>query len=297
MKRNDLILACVNGAIRDAREAMISPLDRSFLYGDSVYEVWRTYGGRIFAIDEHWERLEGTAGGLGFELPWSKSFLLERMAETVSEWRESCGDGETDVYIRLQLSRGSGSIGLDPELAEEPVYVILVKALPDLSDASLDCGCKLAIPAGGRRNSLKSLSPALKTGNYLNNILGLREARAAGADDALFLNLEGRLTEASTRNFWLVREDAVVTPVLEDGILAGVTRKILLERIREIDGLPLRAESLELGELERASECFLSSSTQDIQPVASVDRRPFRLGPDTVARRLKKRFREYALGS
>src|SRR5690606_22955913 len=119
-----------------------------------------------------------------------------------------------------------------------------VKAQPDLPESALDAGLALSVPKKWRRNPVESLSPALKTGNYLNNILGLSEARLAGADDALFHNLQGRATEASTRNIWFVFKDRIATPPASEGLLFGVTRAILLDSIRECDGRPLVEEPL-----------------------------------------------------
>lgn len=286
------IQANVGGVLRDAREAAISPLDRGFLYGDAIYEVWRTYEGGIFGWDEHWERLEATATGIEMELAFSQGEILQEIRRTVAAWREATG-GDGDLYIRLQISRGAGPIGLDAALAIEQCFTLLVKALPDPSLESLDAGMRLSICEKWRRNALESLPPSLKTGNYLNNILGLVEARKKGVDDVLFLNAAGALTEASTRNLWLVFKDRIATPPLSDGMLAGVTRRFLLEQIGECQGRPLVEESLRVDDLSAAQECFLSSSTQDVQPVRSIDGQIFSVGADTVSRALKKQFRDY----
>ena len=217
---------------------------------------------------------------------------MQEIRRAVKAWREVTGDAG-EVYIRLQISRGAGPIGLDTSLAIEQTFILFVKAQLDLDLDSLDAGVRLAICEKWRRNSLEALPPALKTGNYLNNILGLAEARKKGADDALFLNAAGSLTESSTRNVWFVFNDRIATPALSDGLLAGVTRRILLERISERQGLPLVEESLNVKDLSAAVECFLSSTTLDVQPVHSIDGQGFAVGPDTVSRALKKQFREY----
>lgn len=289
----DYIQANVNGRLVDARQPMISPLDRGFLYGDALYEVWRTYHDTLFGWREHWERLEATATGLGVPLPFGPERALEEIRSAVSAWREATGLA-SQVYVRLQISRGGGPIGLDIQLADTPCFVVYVKALADASEAALDQGVSLRIGSRWRRNPLEALPPSLKTGNYLNNILGLSEARAQGADDVVFLNSSGALTEASTRNVWLVFKDRIATPGMEEGILGGVTRRIMLESIVAFEGRPLVEERLTPSDLIAAEECFLSSTTQDIQPVCSVDETRFPTGPGTLARRLKARFREIA---
>ena len=279
----------VNGQLLDARTLAISPLDRGFLYGDAIYEVWRSYGGVLFAWREHWERLEATACGLGLDIPFSREEAFEQIKRTAAAWRQLAGS-VSDLYVRLQITRGGGPIGLDVALADAPSYAIYVKAMPSLSEEELDRGVTLHVASKWRRNAVDALPPSLKTGNYLNNILGLKEAKEAGADDVLFLNAAGSLTEASTRNLWLVFGDRIATPRMEDGVLGGVTRRLLLEDVGSFEGLPLVEETLGLSALEAARECFLSSTTQDVQPVRSVGGRSFPLSPDTVARRLKRRF-------
>lgn len=285
------VQANVGGQLADARQPMLSPLDRSFLYGDAVYEVWRTYDGIVFGWREHWERLLATMAGIGMELAFAEDVIWGEILRAVQAWREKTGS-EGELYIRLQISRGAGMIGLATELAIEQNFVIYVKELPKLSEAGLDKGMTLSLCRKWRRNPMDSLPPALKTGNYLNNILGLKEARENGADDALFLNREGAVTEASTRNVWFVFKDRIVTPPLCDGLLAGVTRRFLLEKIPECSGLPLLEERVLADRVPEAEECFLTSSTQDVQPVCRIDDFEYSLGEYSVGRGLKRRFQE-----
>jgi len=287
------VQANVNGDLRDAREPAISPLDRGYLYGDAVYEVWRTYEGVAFAFEDHWRRLERSAAGLGMELPFGQDEGFRQARRAVAAWRERTGS-DAEVYIRLQVSRGSGPIGLDTALADAPAFVCLVKEQPDLSEAELDRGFKLAVVRSLKRNSAEALPPALKTGNYLNNILGLREAREAGAGEAVFLNAAGNVAEASTRNVWAVLPERVATPPAADGLLEGVTRRRLLEEIGAIAGRPLVEAALRVEDLQAAEELFLSSTTQDVLPVSSLDGKIYPTGPDTVTRRLKTAFRALA---
>ncbi len=287
------IQANTRGRLHDAREASISPLDRGFLYGDAVYEVWRTYGQTLFAVREHWERLEASAAGLGLTLPLAKEQLLEEVRRTIAAARAVTG-WTGDHYVRLQVTRGGGPIGLDPALAgSDALWVLLVKPLADLTPAELDAGMRTELASTVRRNDSRTLPPSLKTGNYLNNLLALREALQQGAQEALMVNLEGRLTEGSVRNFWFGDDDGFCTPPLADGLLAGVTRRILFEHVAPLAGVRLTEKSLRPEDLARFKECFVTSSTQDVAPVASIGQIKYRLGPSTDTRRLKAAFLRY----
>jgi branched-chain amino acid aminotransferase len=292
MPSPDYVQANSGGRLHDASTPSISPLDRGFLYGDAIYEVWRTVGNRVFAFDEHWERLERSAGAIGMALAYGQDRVRTEMGRTVAAYREQTGwDGS--CYIRLQLSRGMGSLGLDAGLAEKPVFVIYVRKLAGLDPEQLEEGIRLHLARKVRRNSRYSLDPGSKTGNYMNNLLGLGEARQAGADDVVMLNGEGALTEASTSNIFLAGKGRVVTPSLSSGILGGVTRHLLLYRITRPAGLIVMERSIDALELPEFDECFLTSTTRDVVPVGSIDGRRFKTGPDTVTRRLKRAFEDY----
>jgi branched-chain amino acid aminotransferase len=286
------IQANTNGRLHRADEPAVTPLNRGFLYGDAIYEVWRTFGGAIFGWEEHYTRLESSARALQMRLPGSRTEMLAEIRRTVAAYRQAAND-HGDLYIRLQVSRGAGPIGLDIELADQPEFTLLVQPCPASSPAVLQKGARLSIAMALRRNPIESLSPAWKTGNYLNNILCLREARARGADDVLMLNLGGEITEAATSNVAFVRDGAVVTPRLEAGILAGITRNLLLTRVAGAAGVRAGEETLHPADLPRMSECFLLSTTKDITPVCAIDDLKFTVGPDSVALRLKAAFAAY----
>jgi branched-chain amino acid aminotransferase len=289
----DYVQANTNGRLHDARAASLSPLDRGFLYGDAVYEVWRTYAGVLFALAEHEERLETSAAGLGLRLPLGRETLLAEIRRTIAAARAQTG-WAGEHYVRLQISRGGGPIGLDPALAgTTATWVLLVKPLVDLTDAELDAGLRVELARDVRRNDSRTLPPSLKTGNYLNNVLALREALAAGAQETLMVNLAGRLTEGSVRNFWFVENGAALTPPFAEGLLAGVTRRILFEHVAPAAGLRVAEAPLTPEDLPRFTECFVTSTTQDIAPVAAIGPHRFRLGPDTFTRQLKTAFQAY----
>ncbi len=280
------IQAYTNGRLHPATEPSLSPLSRGFLYGDAVYEVWRTCGGAIFAWEEHFRRLEASAASLHFALPFTREEMLAAIRRTAAAYRAVAG-GTHELYIRLQVSRGTGPIGLDPVLAETPEVVLLVQKCPELSAAALDRGVTLSIARDLRRNPAQALDPAWKTGNYLNNILGLREARARGADDVLFLNLQGELTEASTANVAVVRDGAVITPPRSAGILMGITRDFLIRQVAPAAGVAVREVAIRPEELPDCREAFVLSTTKDLAPVAAIDDVRFEVGPGTVTARLR----------
>lgn len=290
------IQANTNGRLHSAHEPSLTPLDRGFLYGDAIYEVWRTYHGVIFAWQEHYDRLERSAAALHLRLPWQRTDMLREIARTVAAFRAKTEFAD-DVYIRLQVSRGAGAIGLDVALAERAEFVLLVQPCPTNSPEVMRDGLKLAIASSLRRNPIESLSPAWKTGNYLNNILGLREARSRGADDVVMLNLRGEITEAATSNLAFVRDGEVVMPPLDAGILEGITRGMLLRTVAPAAGVRVRESALRPDDLAAMSECFTLSSTKDLTPVGAIDDRKFVVGPDTVCARLKRAFGEHARAS
>lgn len=290
------VQACTNGRLHDAREASVSPLNRGYLYGDAIYEVWRTYHGVIFAWEEHWRRLESSSAALFFALPLTREAMLAEIVRTAAAYREAGGQGD-DLYIRLQISRGTGPIGLDVALADRAEYVVLVQANKAHSPATLRDGLKLSLATTLRRNSAESLNPAWKTGNYLNNILGLREARARGADEVVMLNHAGEVTEAAVSNLAFVRDGKVITPPLAAGILGGITRELLLSKIAPSAGVTAEEATIRPEDFEKMDECFLLSTTKDITPVAAIDGHRFKVRGDSVTARLKAAFADYTRAS
>jgi branched-chain amino acid aminotransferase len=287
------VQANTNGRLHDATEASVSPLDRGFLYGDAIYEVWRTYERVVFAFDEHWRRLLGSAAALGMPPPFSRDELFGQIARTCGAFREKTGS-EGALYIRLQATRGGGGIGLDPRLAESPLWVILVQDLAAKTAARGTTGLELSISRNFRRNPIQSLNPAWKTGNYLNNLICLDEVRARGADEVLILNESGAICEASVCNVFFVRGQELVTPPLTAGILAGVTRALIVAHIASGANLTAIEADVWPNDLDSFDECFLSSSTRDVIPVSSIDEHAYATGEGTVSQRLKNAFARFA---
>lgn len=269
-------------------------LDRGFLYGDSVYEVVRTYAGRPFELDRHLLRMERTAARIGLTLP-ARAEIERELQRTLDAAQNP------ESYARMVVTRGEGRFGLAPQLAgDEHRLIIIVRPLQLPPEETYARGLQMAI-AKTRRNSPQALDPALKTGNYLNNILALREAVDAGADDAILLDLSGRVTEATTSNVFFVQRNVVVTPPLGLGMLEGVTRAVVMEVARG-EGLLVREEPHGPEALAAADEVFVSSTLREIMPVTSLvylespGEQVRQVGggkPGPVAQRLRTAFRRY----
>jgi branched-chain amino acid aminotransferase len=286
----------VNGRIVSPSEARVSVFDRGFLYGDSVYEVVRTYGLRAFEVEPHLQRLAGSGARIGLEIPWSSGRIAGELARTLEASRggdapdpEAAPWNAGERQIRIVVSRGSGEMGLDPSLAVEPSVVIIALPLrgPPLAAYQQGVG---AWPVSGRRGG----DPAAKTGEHLFHVLAVKEARAHGAHEALLLDGRGDVAEGASSNVFAVRSGRLVTPPLAVGILEGVTRGVVLRLAREI-GLDAREEPLPLAALQGASEAFLTSTVREVLPLARVGDRAVGDGqPGPVTRRLHAAFRALA---
>ncbi|MHC5065604.1 MAG: aminotransferase class IV [Planctomycetota bacterium] len=277
-------LCNLNGVIRPEKDSSIPVLDRGFLFGDSVYEVMRTRDSTPFAWQEHLDRLRVSAEGIGIQIELSDREIMTRVHETLA------ASGSEEKYVRIIITRGTGSApNIDLGCAKGPQnVVILVRELPDYQGLQ----ARLAV-VPRLRTDRRSLDPAIKSGNYLNNVLGLAEAKAAGATDCLFLNAEGKVTEASTSNFFLIRNGEVLTPPLSAGLLAGITRRMLFDCLGQSGQSPRECD-LGPGDVQAADEVFLSSTLRDIYPVVSVDGREMSggaIGPRTEE--IRGLFAEY----
>jgi branched-chain amino acid aminotransferase len=282
-------LVDIDGVTTAPERARIPVLDRGFLYGDSVYEVLRTYEGALFALEAHLGRLQCSAGRLAIELPGR-----ERLAAELRRVVRAAGNAES--YCRVIVTRGSGPLTLDPTTAIRPLRVIVVKEYEPFPDWTYERGVRVMVPSV-RRTSPGSLDPAIKSGNYLNSVMALGEARRAGFFDALLLDGSGRVTEATSSNVFAWKDGQLVTPPLEVGILSGVTRGLLLELVRSL-GIPCEERQLPLDDLLAADEVLLTSTLREVQPVVAVDGHPIADGtPGPMARRLRREFHERALAA
>jgi branched-chain amino acid aminotransferase len=277
--------ASINGRILPAEEARVSVFDNGFTFGDSVYETLRTYGGRPFALDRHLRRLRASAGRLGVDLRATDLDLAESLDDVLA------ASGNAESYVRFIVTRGVGDISYHFERIKGPTLVIVVKPFETPADEVYSEGIPVAL-VSVRRNHKSALDPAIKSCNLLNNLLAVREAQAHGAVEALMLNAEGDLAEGASSNVFLVREGVVLTPPLSAGILAGITREVILELLPalEIEG---REVHLGVEALREADEAFITSSLREAAPIRTVDGRPVGDGrPGPVTRRILRAFRE-----
>lgn len=286
------IQANTDGKLHSADKPSISPLNRGFLYGDAIYEVWRTYDGIVSAWDEHWQRLERSARALDMALPLTQAELLKQIKRTVSAFCRKSGE-RPELYIRLQTTRGAGAIGLNTLLADKPSYVLLVQALKVPTAEQLARGIKLGLAKNLHRNHPGTLNPLWKTGNYLNNILCLREAVAAGAEEVVMTNLAGEISESAVSNIFFVRDGVLHTPPLSAGMLEGITRASVMGPIARAAGVTVTETTIRPEELASFSECFITGTTREIFPVSAIDDVRFTLGPDTVTAKLQTTFRDF----
>jgi branched-chain amino acid aminotransferase len=279
--------ASVNGSVVPAEEARVSVLDNGFTFGDAVYETLRTYAGRPFELGRHLARLRASAARLGFSIPQDDRELRERLDALLAR------AANTESYIRLIVSRGLGDISYHFERVAGPTIVMVVKPLDPYPESDYESGIAVAI-VDVRRNNPRALDPAIKSCNLLNNILAVREAQGKGAEEALLLNDQGELAEGASTNLFLVKGGTVVTPPLAAGILAGITREVVLGLLRG-GSLSFREGALRPAHLRDADEVFVTSSTREVMPVRAVDGRPVGDGrPGPVTRRILAAFRAYA---
>ncbi len=286
--------ASVDGKRTPLDEGTVSITDRGFLYGDSVYEVFRTYDGVPFLCAEHWQRLLHSAGLISLRISDSMQELLAEVAGTTAAWHKNGGAG--DVYVRFNYTRGDGPIDLYPAPDLLPLCVIIVKTIPEWPAHHYSEGLTLAIPSV-RRNSVGALNPSIKGGNYLNNVLGVLEARELGAEDCLMLNQKQYLTEASNSNVLFVIDEAVQTPSVESGILGGLTKGVVSELCVSA-GISYNETLLSVDHIRSATECFVTSATREIVPVKSLRLEDgtlikFPTGGGGITRTLRSSYKDY----
>lgn len=252
----------LNGNIQD--EAVVSVLDHGFLFGDSVYEVIGTHNGIPCFVDKHLRRLRGSADGIFLTLPYSDERFIAEIDRTLLS---AANQGES--YIRVVVTRGIGEIDIDPSSCERPNVIVYVTPLKTHPPALYESGIKVAL-VSVKRNAKEALNPAIKTGNYLNNVLAKMEANRLGAKDALMMNPSGYLTECTTSNFFFVREGRILTPSLDCGILSGITREIIIQLAGE-NGFLVEEGGWFPDELEKADEAFITGTVRKVMPVTSLD--------------------------
>jgi branched-chain amino acid aminotransferase len=254
-----------NGKLVPLERARVSVFDHGLLYGDGVFEGLRFYSGKAFRPDRHMKRLRNSLQALQIQIPYSDEALLLGIQHCIE-----AGEHD-DGYLRLVVTRGEGSLGLDPKRCREPNVFILAAQLELAAPEMLAQGLTL-ITASVRRANGSGLDPRVKSLNYLHSILAKTEANHAGADDALLLNNEGRVAECSAANIFISQGKQLLTPPCLDGALGGITREAVMELAPGL-GFDVRERSLSPWDIYNSDECFVTGSGARLMPVASLDGR------------------------
>ncbi len=279
------LVVYINGQLYPKEEAKISVFDHGLLYGDGVFEGLRSYGGKVFRLEQHLKRLWDSAKALRLEIPLSPEALGQAVVDTLRV------NNIQDGYIRLVVTRGVGTLGLDPNRCSEPQVIIITDFITLYPEKDYREGLSI-ITASTIRNHPAALSPRIKSLNYLNNILAKIEGQQAGCVEALMLNHRGEVAECTGDNLFLVRAGVLQTPPIDAGILEGITRDAVIELATEA-GVPVREQALTKHDVYIADECFLTGTAAEVIPVVRVDSRVIGDGhPGPITRDLSRRFRE-----
>ena len=277
----------INGKFYDQQDAKISVFDHGLLYGDGVFEGLRSYGGKVFRLEQHLDRLWDSARAILLEIPMSR----EEMGQAINE--SLVNNGIEDGYIRALVTRGAGTLGLDPNRTSDPQVVIIAQNIALYPDEFYESGLEI-ITVSVVRNHPEALNPRIKSLNYLNNILAKIEGLRAGCVEALMLNHRGEVAECTADNIFLVSDGALLTPSVDAGILEGITRDAVIELAKQAS-IEVREQTLSKHDVYTADECFLTGTAAEVVPVVKVDSRRIGDGkPGPITRDLKDRFHRLA---
>lgn len=273
----------INGQLFDKEHAKISVYDHGLLYGDGVFEGLRSYGGKVFRLEQHLDRLWKSAKAIWLEIPITKEALAKAVNDTLA------ANGIKDGYIRLVVTRGAGALGLDPNKCSDPQVIVIADKIALYPAEFYEQGLTI-ITASTVRNHPAALSPRIKSLNYLNNIMAKIEGLQAGCVEALMLNHKGEVAECTGDNIFLVSGGQLYTPPLDAGILEGITRDAIIELAREA-GFAVHEVAQTRHDVFIADEVFLTGSAAEVIPVVKVDSRVIGDGkPGPITRDLTKRF-------
>jgi branched-chain amino acid aminotransferase len=278
----------IDGEFFAQEDAKISVFDHGLLYGDGVFEGIRVYRGRVFELVAHIDRLYASAQAIALEVPITRPELIEAMMETIR--RNDVQDG----YVRLVVTRGVGDLGLNPSKCPKATVFCIAGAITLYPPEVYERGFKV-VTLATRRNDPQAINPAIKSLNYLNNILGALELRGCDVNEGLFLSSSGYVCECTADNFFLIKGRRLMTPSTALGALPGVTRAVVM-RLAGAMGLEVEEGFYTLYDVYNAEEAFLTGSAAEVGPVVEVDKRPIGSGiPGLMTREIIARFHEYAL--
>jgi len=275
----------ISGKLYDKEDAKISVYDHGLLYGDGVFEGIRIYEGKVFRLREHVDRLYESARAIKLEIPMGREQMREAVTSTVT------ANDKRNGYIRLIVTRGAGSLGLDPRKTTDPQIIVIVDDIslypPELYDNGMEI---VTVPT--IRSHPNALNPRIKSLNYLNNILAKIEAIQSGCLEALMLNHKGEVAECTGDNIFVVKRGVLKTPPEDAGILEGVTRNAVLELARSAN-IPAREVTLTRHDVYAADECFLTGTAAEVIPVVKCDGRPIGTGkPGPLTKQFRERFHQ-----
>jgi branched-chain amino acid aminotransferase len=278
----------LDGRFVDEADAKVSVFDHGLLYGDGVFEGIRLYGGNVFRLEEHLERFENSAKSILLELPLKRAEWSHAVCETCRL------NGLKDGYIRMVVTRGVGDLGLAPWLCAKPSYFVIASKISLYPPGTYEKGLAI-VTVPTRRVGPGALPATVKSLNYLNNILAKIEAKQFGALEAIMLNDQGYVAEATADNVFVVHKGEMLTPAASQGALKGVTRSAIIDIAKDL-GIPEREADLTRYDLWCADECFLTGSGAEVIPVVKLDGRTIGTGrPGPITRKVLAEFRKRVL--
>src|SRR5881396_3564263 len=275
----------IDGKFYSEANAKISVFDHGLLYGDGIFEGIRFYNGRVFRLEEHLERLWDSARSICLDLPMSRSEMTEAVLETIRK------NDLRDGYIRLIVTRGVGNLGLNPAQCKRPSVIIIATTIALYSREMYQNGLTV-VTVATRRTGPGALNPAVKSLNYLNNVMARIEANLAEADEALMLNDQGCIAECTADNIFVIKRGEIFTPPITAGALRGITRSVVFEIAAEL-GIKISETDISRHDVFIADECLLSGTAAEVIPVVKADGRVIGTGkPGPISLRMIARFRE-----
>ena len=273
----------IDGKYYDEKNAKVSVFDHGLLYGDGVFEGIRAYNGRVFKLKEHIDRLFCSAKAILLEIPMSHAKVMKAVVETCRRNRLRNG------YIRLVVTRGKGTLGLNPNRCKRPSVIVIADKIQLYPAEMYERGMAI-VTVPTTRNLNNAVNPAIKSLNYLNNILAKIEANIAGVEEAIMLNAEGFVAECTGDNIFIIKDGQMFTPPLSAGALYGITRGVVMGLAREA-GIPVSEPNLTRYDLFIADECFLTGTGAELIPVTKIDGRVIGNGkPGPVTRSLVQSY-------
>jgi len=275
----------IDGKFYSEANAKISVFDHGLLYGDGIFEGIRFYNGRVFRLEEHLLRLWDSARSICLEIPMTMPDMTEALLETIRQ------NHLRDGYIRLLVTRGIGNLGLNPTQCKSPSVIIIAATIALYHEDFYRKGLTI-VTCATRRSNPAALNPAVKSLNYLNNVMARIEANLAGADEALMLNDVGNVAECTADNVFIVKHGQIFTPPVAAGALRGITRSVVFEIAAEL-GVKVRETDVTRHDVFVADECFLTGTAAEIVPVVKADGRSIGNGkPGPITARIIARFRQ-----